>query len=66
MGSDFGIEQFKLLQFHFHWGWNDYQGSEHQINFVKYSAEVIPIYLICILFCSREKARGKYFRMFEN
>lgn len=39
-GSDFQGEYFYLQQFHFHWGWNDYQGSEHQINYVKYAAEV--------------------------
>ena len=38
-GSDF-TEQYTLLQFHFHWGENDYQGSEHYLNGDKYPLEV--------------------------
>ena len=41
-GSDF-TDTFNLQQFHFHWGWNDYQGSEHRINFKEYPLEVIII-----------------------
>ena len=40
-GSDFKEENFTLLQFHFHWGENDYHGSEHYLNDNKYSAEAI-------------------------
>lgn len=38
-GSNF-TETFYLKQFHFHWGENNYQGSEHQIESVKYPLEV--------------------------
>jgi carbonic anhydrase len=38
-GSDFA-EAFRLLQFHFHWGENDFQGSEHTINGRKFPLEV--------------------------
>lgn len=38
-GSDYK-EEFKLLQFHFHWGENMYQGSEHYLNYEKYPLEV--------------------------
>ena len=33
-------ETFSVAQFHFHWGENDYQGSEHYIDDIKYPAEV--------------------------
>ena len=39
LGSDL-TEKFTILQFHFHWGFNDYQGSEHQIDAKKYPLEV--------------------------
>ena len=29
-----------LVQFHFHWGENNYQGSEHYIDGDKFAAEV--------------------------
>ena len=38
-GSNFA-EEFNLLQLHFHWGRNDYQGSEHQIDYKKFPLEV--------------------------
>ncbi len=38
-GSNFN-ENYTLLQFHFHWGENDYQGSEHFIDGFKFPAEV--------------------------
>ena len=34
------IDTYSVVQFHFHWGENDYQGSEHYIDDNKYSAEV--------------------------
>ena len=39
-GSDLD-EQYNLLQFHFHWGFNDFQGSEHLIDAEKFPLEVI-------------------------
>lgn len=33
--------EYKLIQFHFHWGSNDKIGSEHSVNKKKYSAEVL-------------------------
>jgi carbonic anhydrase len=39
-GSNFG-DTFDLLQFHFHWGENDYQGSEHYLDGDKFPLEVI-------------------------
>jgi hypothetical protein len=38
-GSDFS-EKFFLISFHFHWGFNPYQGSEHSLNGTKYPLEV--------------------------
>jgi len=38
-GSNFE-EDFYLSQFHFHWGYNPYQGSEHQMNGNKYPLEI--------------------------
>ncbi|CAF0892793.1 unnamed protein product, partial [Brachionus calyciflorus] len=38
-GSDFS-EKFELIQFHFHWGYNMYQGSEHLIDFLKFPLEI--------------------------
>lgn len=37
-GSNFK-EKYRLVQFHFHWGENEYQGSEHYINGIKYPLE---------------------------
>ena len=34
------LGEYELLQFHFHWGTNDTQGSEHQVNGNKYSGEL--------------------------
>jgi carbonic anhydrase len=33
-------ENFHLVQFHFHWGYNAYQGSEHTIDGMKYPLEI--------------------------
>ena len=38
--NDGVIETISLVQFHFHWGQNDFQGSEHYIDGKKYSGEV--------------------------
>jgi carbonic anhydrase len=38
-GSNFE-DEFKLKQLHFHWGYNDYQGSEHLIDNEKFPLEV--------------------------
>ena len=32
--------KYKFEQFHFHWGNNDSEGSEHRVNGKMYSAEV--------------------------
>ena len=34
------VESINLIQFHFHWGENNYQGSEHYIDGDKFAAEV--------------------------
>ena len=40
-GSDFGQDvKYYLQQFHFHWGFNIFQGSEHHINGEKFPLEV--------------------------
>eukprot|EP00116_Pleurobrachia_bachei_P005358 sb/3465620/ len=39
-GGPVGEEQYTLQQFHFHWGHNASQGSEHTINGKMYSAEL--------------------------
>ena len=31
---------YRLIQFHFHWGSSDEQGSEHTVDKKKYAAEV--------------------------
>lgn len=33
-------DKFDLIQFHFHWGYNAYQGSEHTIDGIKYPLEI--------------------------
>jgi len=38
-GSNYG-KQFNLLQFHFHWGQNDFQGSEHVMDSQKFPLEL--------------------------
>ncbi len=38
-GSNYG-KTFELLQWHLHWGYNIYQGSEHLIDNVKYPLEL--------------------------
>ena len=38
--NDGSKEAISLIQFHFHWGENNYQGSEHYIDGHKYAAEV--------------------------
>lgn len=38
-GSNFR-KNFFLVQFHFHWGFNDYQGSEHRIDYEKFPLEM--------------------------
>jgi len=38
-GSDYS-KQYNLLQFHFHWGQNDFQGSEHTMDYKKFPLEL--------------------------
>lgn len=33
-------DTYRLVQFHFHWGSSDGQGSEHRVDQKKYAAEV--------------------------
>jgi hypothetical protein len=41
-GSDFEKNRvYYLKQFHFHWGLNVWQGSEHHVNNEKFPAEVL-------------------------
>ncbi len=41
-GSDFE-RPYELLQFHLHWGYNNFQGSEHYVNGQKFPLEVWQI-----------------------
>lgn len=38
-GSDFN-DTFNLIRFHFHWGENNFQGSEHYLDGEKFPLEV--------------------------
>jgi hypothetical protein len=46
--NDGNKEAISLVQFHFHWGENNYQGSEHYIDGHKYAAEVFK-FSVCFL-----------------
>jgi len=37
---EFDGTKYRLYQFHFHWGSNSHQGSEHQLNSQQYAAEL--------------------------
>jgi carbonic anhydrase len=37
-------QTYYLAQFHFHWGYNDYEGSEHTINSVKFPLEMHMVF----------------------
>ena len=39
-GSDFN-DTYNLIRFHFHWGENNFQGSEHYLDGDKFPLEVI-------------------------
>lgn len=47
---------YRLIQFHFHWGSADGQGSEHTVNKKKYAAEVRGASFVVL-------CKGKYLRM---
>lgn len=36
-------DTYRLVQFHFHWGSSDGQGSEHRVDQQKYAAEVTEL-----------------------
>ena len=38
-GSDY-TKPYYFVNFHFHWGYNEYEGSEHFINGYKYPLEM--------------------------
>lgn len=40
---------YRLIQFHFHWGSSDGQGSEHTVDKKKYAAEVRPFFFVVVL-----------------
>uniref|UniRef100_A0A4X1UF53 Carbonic anhydrase 2 n=1 Tax=Sus scrofa TaxID=9823 RepID=A0A4X1UF53_PIG len=40
---------YRLIQFHFHWGSSDGQGSEHTVDKKKYAAEVRPFFFFFVL-----------------
>jgi hypothetical protein len=46
-GSDL-FQNYTLLQFHFHWGENSYQGSEHYVDGYKYPLEVYIFFYLCL------------------
>jgi len=39
-GSNFGYHEFEFVNGHFHWGFNDFQGSEHTVDDMKYPLEM--------------------------
>lgn len=41
---------YRLIQFHFHWGSSDGQGSEHTVDKKKYAAEVRPFFFFFLFF----------------
>ncbi|RNA10052.1 carbonic anhydrase 4-like [Brachionus plicatilis] len=43
-GSDFG-DKYYLNQFHFHWGFNIFQGSEHLLDYQKFPLEVHLVHI---------------------
>ncbi len=62
-GSDFG-EQFYIKQFHFHWGQNIYQGSEHLIDGNKFPLE---LHLVHVSDSGKAAVVGFLFQVyFEN
>ncbi|RNA25281.1 Carbonic anhydrase [Brachionus plicatilis] len=70
-GSDFN-EIYELSQFHFHWGYNIYQGSEHQIDFEKFPLEVHLVHeskngqLAVLAFLFRISNESKIQSFFKN
>jgi len=36
----FNFKEYEKFRWHFHWGFNNYQGSEHLIDYVKYPLEL--------------------------
>ncbi len=46
-GEAINNEKFILDSFHFHWGLNEFNGSEHSIDGIERSAEVCHV--LCIL-----------------
>lgn len=44
-GSDFGDNKFEFINAHFHWGYNNYQGSEHEVDGYKFPLELHLVHL---------------------
>lgn len=44
-GSDFGDNKFEFINAHFHWGYNNYQGSEHTVDGNKFPLELHLVHL---------------------
>jgi len=44
-GGPLGVDEYKLVQFHFHWGCDDSKGAEHLLNDVQFPAEMHLVHM---------------------